>query len=246
MTDRQRHGLVLLLVVGLIAASIVIIATRPTRLGLDLRGGVELVYKAVPTPGSPVNTDSLQRAVDVMNDRVNQLGVAQPQITTVGKNLIDVQLPDVKNVAEAEKTVGTTAQLFFYDWEANVLTPSGDPAANGISTGDSASLALSQGSSTAGPGSNSPSAGALGLYAAVQLGAEQPLRTKDTDSMSQVGNEWFLFGAPGQLGLQVVRGGRAPEGRKGCSLPDLRAPGREGWDLDGAGEVRAQDRPHHR
>ena len=50
MTDRQRHGFILLLVAGLIAASIALIATRPTRLGLDLKGGVELVYKAEPTP----------------------------------------------------------------------------------------------------------------------------------------------------------------------------------------------------
>ncbi len=144
-----------------------------------------------------MNAASLQRAVDVMNDRVNQLGVSQPQITTVGKNLIDVQLPDVKNVAEAERIVGTTAQLFFYDWEANVLTPSGQPAKNGISTSDAESLALSQGSTTSSPGSNSPASGAMGLYAAVQLGAKQPLRTKDVNSMSQAGNEWFLFGAPG-------------------------------------------------
>ena len=197
MSDRKRHGFVLLLVVALIAASIAIIATKPTRLGLDLKGGVELVYKATPTPGSPVDADSLQRAVDVMNDRVNQLGVSQPVITTVGKDLIDVQLPDVKNVAEAERIVGTTAQLFFYDWEANVLTPTGKPAAGGISTSDPSSLALSQGTSTGGVGSSSPAAGAMGLYAAVQLGAKQPLKTTDTTSMSQVGNEWFLFGAPG-------------------------------------------------
>ena len=127
MTDRQRHGFILLLVAGLIAASFVFIATKKTRLGLDLKGGVELVYKAEKTAESPVNPGALQRAVDVMNNRVNQLGVAQPQITTEGKNLIDVQLPDVKNVAQAEKAVGTTAQLFFYDWEANVLNPSGQP-----------------------------------------------------------------------------------------------------------------------
>src|ERR1700723_2691760 len=113
MSDRQRHGFVLLLVAGLIAASFALIATRTTRLGLDLKGGVELVYKAEPTPQSPVNPDSLQRAVDVMNNRVNQLGVAQPQITTSGGNQIDVQLPYVKNVGEAEKPVGKPAKLSF-------------------------------------------------------------------------------------------------------------------------------------
>ncbi|MDE3130374.1 MAG: hypothetical protein KGL16_04420, partial [Acidobacteriota bacterium] len=176
MTDRQRHGFILLLVAGLIAGSIALIATRPTRLGLDLKGGVELVYKAKPTPETPVITpDALQRAVDVMNNRVNQLGVSQPQITTDGKNLIDVQLPDVQNVVQAEKIVGSTSQLFFYDWEANVLNPANSqPAANGILTGDTGSVALSQGSGAFGPGSDSAGAGALGFYQAVKLASKQP------------------------------------------------------------------------
>ena len=42
-----------------------------------------------------ITPTALQRAVNVMNNRVNQLGVSQPQITTDGKNLIDVQLPNV-------------------------------------------------------------------------------------------------------------------------------------------------------
>ena len=62
MSDRKRHGLVLLLVVGLIAASFAVIATKKTSLGLDLKGGVELVYKAKPSPESPVTPASLQRA----------------------------------------------------------------------------------------------------------------------------------------------------------------------------------------
>src|ERR1700691_629664 len=162
MTDRRRHGLVLLLVAGLIAASVALIATRPTRLGLDLKGGVELVYKAEPTAETPViNATALQRAVDVMNNRVNQLGVSQPQITTNGNNQIDVQLPNVTNITQAENLVGKTSQLFFYDWEANVLTPTGQPAANGILTSNPASLALSQGGSsvTDFTGSSSPVAG---------------------------------------------------------------------------------------
>ena len=95
MTDRQRHGFILLLVAGLIAASVVLIATQKTILGLDLKGGVELVYQGEPTPQTPkVTQDALQRAVDIMNQRVNQLGVTEPQIQTTG-NDITVDLPDV-------------------------------------------------------------------------------------------------------------------------------------------------------
>jgi SecD/SecF fusion protein len=186
-------------VAGLIAASVALIATRPTRLGLDLKGGVELVYKAEPTPETPViNAAALQRAVDVMNNRVNSLGVSQPQITTNGSNQIDVQLPDVSNISQAENAVGKTSQLFFYDWEANVLTPTGQPAVGGILTDDAASVALSQGvpNSSVGPGSPSAAAGAMGFYAAVELAAKQPL-FKNYKRTSGTGNQYFLFGAPG-------------------------------------------------
>jgi SecD/SecF fusion protein len=216
MTDRQRHGLVLLLVAGLIAASVALIATRPTRLGLDLKGGVELVYKAEPNQETKAITPAaLQRAVDVMNSRVNQLGVSQPQITTEGKNLIDVQLPNVQNIAQAEKLVGSTSQLFFYDWEANVLNPStGQPAVNGILTNDSTSIALSQGSSTSGPGANSPASGALGFYQAVKLAAKQP-PLKHTSDSSGVGNQFFMFGSPGSSACAAAAAAQNSKPQKG-------------------------------
>ena len=44
MTDRQRNVFILVLVAGLIAASAVVIGTKKTQLGLDLKGGVQLTY----------------------------------------------------------------------------------------------------------------------------------------------------------------------------------------------------------
>ncbi len=196
MTDRRRHGLILLLVAGLIAASIALIATNATVLGLDLKGGVELVYQGEPTPQQPTVTQAaLQRAVDVMENRVNQLGVTQPQIQTEGHNLIDVQLPDVKNVAQAEAEVGTTAQLFFYDWEANALTPAGKPVADGLPVQDASSVLISQGGTSAGPGTSTESSGAMPLHAAVELASKQPY--SKNKNAARLGSEYFLFGAPG-------------------------------------------------
>jgi SecD/SecF fusion protein len=209
MTDRQRHGFILLLVAGLIAASIALIATRPTRLGLDLKGGVELVYQAEPTQETPVITpDALQRAVDVMNNRVNQLGVSQPSITTDGKNLIDVQLPDVSNVAQAEAIVGSTAQLFFYDWEGSVVNPANNrPVADGILTQDPTATRISQGSTGVGAGASSSAAGALSFYAAVQLASKQTV-SKATDT-SGFGNQFFMFGAPGSPACAALAASRS-------------------------------------
>jgi SecD/SecF fusion protein len=121
MTDRRRNLFVLLLVAGLLIASAVLIAAKPTRLGLDLKGGVSLIYQAKPTKQSQVTGDAIDRAIDVMRKRVDQLGVAEPEIQRSGPDQIDVSLPDVKNADEAASQVGTTAQMLFYDWEGSVL-----------------------------------------------------------------------------------------------------------------------------
>jgi SecD/SecF fusion protein len=128
MSDRRRNGLILLLVAGLIAGSAVAILAKKTRLGLDLKGGVELVYQGRPTPQQPkVTADAIQRALDIMRARVDQLGVSEPEIQRSGADQLVVGLPDVKNAQRAIKIVGSTAQLYFYDWEPNVIGPSGRP-----------------------------------------------------------------------------------------------------------------------
>jgi SecD/SecF fusion protein len=121
MTDRRRNLFVLLIVAGLLVGSLVVIATKPTRLGLDLKGGVSLIYQAKPTKQSKVTGDAINRSLDIMRKRVDQLGVAEPSIQRSGSDQIDVSLPDVKNADEAAAQVGTTAQLWFYDWEGSVL-----------------------------------------------------------------------------------------------------------------------------
>jgi SecD/SecF fusion protein len=128
MTDRRRNTMILLVVLGLIAASLAVIATKKTRLGLDLKGGVELVYQGRPTAQSKVDSESLNRAIDIMRKRVDQLGVAQPEIQRTGEKEIDVALPEVHDIGQAEREVGQTAQLQFYDWEPNVIGADGKPA----------------------------------------------------------------------------------------------------------------------
>src|SRR5438270_10365697 len=121
MTDRRRNVFVLSAVVLLLVGSLLIVAgvpgvakARKTRLGLDLQGGVELVYQGKPTKQSQVTPDALNRAIDIMRQRVDQLGVAEPQIQRSGSDQIVVDLPAVKNAKRAEGEVGQVAQLFFY------------------------------------------------------------------------------------------------------------------------------------
>src|SRR5215203_1797209 len=111
MTDRRRNLFVLLLVAGLLLASVAVIAAKETRLGLDLKGGVSLIYQAKATKQSQVTGDAIDRSLEIMRKRVDQLGVAEPEIQRSGSDQIDVSLPDVKNADEAAGQVGTTAQM---------------------------------------------------------------------------------------------------------------------------------------
>src|SRR3954454_17938474 len=128
MTYRRRNFFILLLVGALLAGSIAVIVTSKTREGLDLKGGVELVYQAKPTKFSQVTGDAMARTIDIMRDRVDLLGVSEPEIQRSGSDQIDVALPDVTNAGEAASQVGTTAQMYFYDWETNVLNAECKPA----------------------------------------------------------------------------------------------------------------------
>jgi SecD/SecF fusion protein len=128
MSDRRRSLFVLLLVFGLIAASAVVVATKSTKLGLDLQGGVQLVYEGKPTPQQPtVTQDALNRSLQIMRDRVDAFGVAEPELQLLGGKQIEVNLPGVEDADRAAAQVGSTAQLFFYDWEANILDENGKP-----------------------------------------------------------------------------------------------------------------------
>jgi SecD/SecF fusion protein len=128
MSERRRSLFVLLLVLGLLAASLYVVSVKKTTLGLDLQGGVQLVYEGKPTAQQPtVTQQALDRSLDIMRDRVDAFGVAEPELRLAGGNQIEVNLPGVANADRAAQQVGSTAQLFFYDWEANILDESCKP-----------------------------------------------------------------------------------------------------------------------
>jgi SecD/SecF fusion protein len=174
MTDRRRNAFILLIVAGLLAASAAAIALKKTRLGLDLKGGVQLVYQGKPTAQSKVDAESLERAITIMRKRVDQLGVAQPEIQRSGPGEITVALPDVSNAQRAEAEVGKTAQLLFYDWEPNVIGPTGKPATSTETT------------VTGGAHAGFPETGVL-EYEAVLRAAKRPPILRKTDTTWEPG-----------------------------------------------------------
>jgi SecD/SecF fusion protein len=205
MTDRQRNGFILLLVAGLVAASVAVIFTMKTVLGLDLKGGVELVFQGEPTKQGKVTPATLGQAVNIMRTRVDQLGVTQPQIQTTGGNQITVSLPDISDLQRAQKQVGSTAQLFFYDWEKNALITNGanagKPVAGELLTQDPTAVLTSQGSSALAPGS--PGVGSIALYPAVTLAHKQPT-VPSSPTQSHQGPIYYSFGAPGSAACKLA------------------------------------------
>jgi len=124
MGTRRSHLFVLLFVVGLVAVSGLIIAKKETKLGLDLQGGLELVYQGQPTGTSDeVSGEDIDDSISIIEQRINKLGVSEPEIARLGTDQITVQLPGVTDASRAAEQVGTTAQLYYYDWEPNLIGP---------------------------------------------------------------------------------------------------------------------------
>jgi SecD/SecF fusion protein len=124
MGSRRRNVFIIALVVALLALSALVIATKSTVLGLDLKGGTQLVYDARPTPQTPtVDASAIDRAINIIRSRIDKFGVSEPEISRIGNTGIQVGLPNVQNAQQAIQLVGKTAQLYFYDLEANIIPP---------------------------------------------------------------------------------------------------------------------------
>lgn len=118
---RQRIILTFILLLTLVAA--VVIAQVPTRLGLDLQGGSQLTLQLQPTPTVPTITpEKLEGVKQVVENRINGLGVSEAVVQTAGDNQLIVQLPGVSDPEQAERVLGGTAQLDFRSQRAGTET----------------------------------------------------------------------------------------------------------------------------
>lgn len=83
--------------------------------GLDLQGGTHIVLEAEDTPDAPVTEDSLNRAVSIVERRINEMGLTEPLVQKEGARRIIVELPGEKNPEKAIETIGKTAVMEFKD-----------------------------------------------------------------------------------------------------------------------------------
>jgi SecD/SecF fusion protein len=177
LASRTRNLIVLGLLVALLGAAFASITLQKTRLGLDLAGGVELIYRAIPNdPTKDPTADEIGKAIETIRKRVNELGTTEAEIQSLGSNLILVALPDVDDPERAKKLVGSTARLLFFKWEDNVVVGPGK----------------TDGRLDANGASNS---GYDTLYEAVKLAAKQKPSKEgaDRDNDSRAGDAYYLF-----------------------------------------------------
>ncbi|MFJ5033707.1 protein translocase subunit SecD [Streptomyces sp. NPDC088560] len=143
-------ALILIAIVALTGGMFLSGHTTP-RLGIDLAGGTSITLKAKADQGSAINKANMDTAVDIMNRRVNGLGVSEAEVQTQGNDNIIVNIPKGTNSKEAQQQVGTTAKLYFRPVLAS------EPSAATASPSPSAS---SSGGSSPKPGTSThPSAG---------------------------------------------------------------------------------------
>lgn len=119
----MRRGLQwrVLVILALLLVAGGILYQLPINLGLDLKGGVHVVLQAQDIPGTKVDSDVMARAKQVLTNRVNGLGVAEPVIQLKGNRQVIVDLPGLKDQKQALEVIGKTAVLEFRDPRGNVV-----------------------------------------------------------------------------------------------------------------------------
>jgi SecD/SecF fusion protein len=119
-----------LLALAVLSLSAFFAVTTEPRLGLDLRGGTQIVLETEDSPTTKADRRATDRALEVLRRRVDALGVSEPSLSRSGSRRIIVELPGLQDPREAGKVIGRTAQLTFHKvlGVAAPTTPTPTPA----------------------------------------------------------------------------------------------------------------------
>ena len=106
MQNKKSHYVWLLLVIFVPA---LILYFNKVKLGLDLRGGTSVVLQAQ----GKIEPDTMSKVKNIIERRVNSIGVAEPVIQLSGNDKLIVELAGIKDPQKAIELIGTTAKLEF-------------------------------------------------------------------------------------------------------------------------------------
>jgi SecD/SecF fusion protein len=109
----SRYRQLFFFILVLCAVSAWIVATKEMRRGLDLAGGMRVVYEARPGPGQEFNNQTLQTVARILERRVNASGVVEPVVQPKPPRQVIVEIPDVKNKEELATRLSRPTKLEF-------------------------------------------------------------------------------------------------------------------------------------
>ena len=110
----------LLLVIAILAGAISLIVREPVKLGLDLKGGVYAVLEASPEKeGDVIDNETMNSLIEVLDRRINGIGVAESVVQKAGNNRVIIELPGISDTTEAINMIGKTALLEFKIMDEN-------------------------------------------------------------------------------------------------------------------------------
>ncbi|RJP26974.1 MAG: protein translocase subunit SecD [Actinobacteria bacterium] len=107
-----------IVIVLLVMYAFIIIYGLSPKLGLDLEGGVSVTLQAL----GDASQEQIEKAADIVRNRVNALGLAEPVVAAQGNNRILVQIPGIQDTERVLSIIGSTAQLQFRE-VLEVLAP---------------------------------------------------------------------------------------------------------------------------
>ncbi|MCX6373138.1 MAG: protein translocase subunit SecD [Actinobacteria bacterium] len=193
---RHRNSIILLVMAVLVAVSLyfIIPPSVNTRLGLDLQGGLEIVYQAKTANGKAPSSSELDQTIGILDRRVNGLGVTESAIQKQGTDQISVSLPGVKDAQQALDLIGKTAQLEFYkdDPQSRPVGP--------VATRDDALKDLKRQGASQAEIDQLSAEGNTDKYALV---------VSPADPATSQPEQWYVFKRPPALTGEAIAGARA-------------------------------------
>lgn len=181
---------------ALVAVSLyyIIPPSEKTRLGLDLQGGLEVVYTARTADGKPPTKAQLEQTVAILDRRVNGLGVTESQIQTQGADQISIALPGVTDTDQALAVIGKTAQLEFFkdDAEARPVGP--------VESKEAALEELKKQGAAAAEIEQLGEEGTTDNYSLV---------VQPADELNDIPEQWFVYNRPPAMTGEAIKSARA-------------------------------------
>ena len=193
---KHRNLIILLVMAGLVAVSVwfIIPPGVKTHLGLDLQGGLEIVYQAKTADGKAPSTAELDQTIGILNRRVNGLGVTESAIQKQGTDQISVSLPGVKDAQQALDLIGKTAQLEFYK---------DDPTSRPVGPVESKDAALKE------LKRQGVSQTEIDQLSAESNSTNYALVSRPADTVNNVPEQWYVYKRPPALTGDAISGARA-------------------------------------